>query len=203
MKDLIVQMGPVCFVAGAAAGWLADAVMPRRGYGLIIDLGTAVGASVLGGGALLVLAGAAPGMLAMFVVGFGLASGALLAQRLGWPGDPVAHERRAQHRLAELRGSGHAGGGAVSGLAGAGDGKTSWPVPTGALARLATTGIYLLRGVPIEVQRAARIRAARDATTLRQVLLQGVAEYAAGTWTPRPGDRLPGTLPPRVHTTGS
>jgi hypothetical protein len=55
-----------------------------------------------------------------------------------------------------------------------------------ALARLATTGIYLLRGVPRSVQRAARARAVGEGTTLRRVLLQGLLEYAAGTWTPRP-----------------
>jgi hypothetical protein len=58
-------------------------------------------------------------------------------------------------------------------------------MPTGVLARLATTGIYLVRGVPLEVQRAARLRAVREGTSLRWVLLQGLREYAAGTWTPR------------------
>jgi hypothetical protein len=55
-----------------------------------------------------------------------------------------------------------------------------------ALARLATTGIYLLRGVPRSLQRAARARAVSEGTTLRRILLQGLQEYAAGTWTPRP-----------------
>jgi hypothetical protein len=59
--------------------------------------------------------------------------------------------------------------------------------------------MYLLRGVSIEVQRAARIRAAREGTTLRQVLLSGLGEYAAGTWTPRADDRLPGALNPGVY----
>ena len=72
------------------------------------------------------------------------------------------------------------------------------PVPEGendvrspALARLATTGIYLLRGVPRSVQRAARARAVSEGTTLRRVLLQGLQEYAAGTWTPRPDAKVP------------
>ena len=71
------------------------------------------------------------------------------------------------------------------------------PVPDGdkdvrspALARLATTGIYLLRGVPRSVQRAARARAVSEGTTLRRVLLQGLHEYAAGTWTPRPDAKV-------------
>ena len=62
-------------------------------------------------------------------------------------------------------------------------------VGTGVLARMATTGIYLVRGVPRELQRAARVRAASEGTTLRSVLLKALAEYAAGNWTPRPGDK--------------
>jgi hypothetical protein len=58
------------------------------------------------------------------------------------------------------------------------------PMPARVLARLATTGIYLVRGVPREVQQAARRRAVREGTSLRWVLLQGLREYAAGTWTP-------------------
>jgi hypothetical protein len=54
------------------------------------------------------------------------------------------------------------------------------------LARMAITGIYLLRGVSRNLQRAGRARAVREGTTLRRVLLQGLHEYAAGTWTPQP-----------------
>lgn len=61
-------------------------------------------------------------------------------------------------------------------------------MPSRVLARMATTGIYLVRGVPRDLQRAARVRAAREGTTLRRVLLQGLREYAAGTWTPKPDD---------------
>jgi hypothetical protein len=53
------------------------------------------------------------------------------------------------------------------------------------LARVATSGIYLLRGLPRELQRAARARALSEGTTLRSVLLRGLREYAAGTWTPK------------------
>lgn len=59
-------------------------------------------------------------------------------------------------------------------------------VPTGVLARVATTGIYLLRDIPRDLQAGARARAVTEGTTLRRVLLQAVREYAAGTWTPRP-----------------
>jgi hypothetical protein len=59
------------------------------------------------------------------------------------------------------------------------------------LARMATSGIYLLRGLPRDLQRAARLRARSEGTTLRSVLLQGLREYAAGTWTPKPDVTLP------------
>jgi len=59
---------------------------------------------------------------------------------------------------------------------------------TRVLARLATSGIYLVRGVPRPVQRAARVRAASENTTLRRVLVQALREYATGAWTPRPDD---------------
>jgi hypothetical protein len=62
-------------------------------------------------------------------------------------------------------------------------------MPTRVLARVATTGIYLVRGVPRELQRAARLRAVSEGTSLRWVLLQGLREYAAGTWTPHRDDK--------------
>ena len=202
MNEHFVQMGPMCIVGGLSAGWLADTFLHWRGYGPIADMGLGLVGSVVGGAALLAVAGGAPGMFAMFVLGFGLATGVILAQRFAWPCDPEARERRARHRLAELRGPSRAMVGPVARPAGIGDGRRGWPTPTRALARLATTGIYLLRGVPIDVQRAARIRASREATTLRQVLLKGLGEYAAGTWTPQPDAPLPVALDSRVHAPG-
>ena len=58
-------------------------------------------------------------------------------------------------------------------------------MPSDVLARMATTGIYLLHGIPRDVQRAARGRAVREQTTLRSVLLRALNEYATGAW-PRP-----------------
>ena len=57
-----------------------------------------------------------------------------------------------------------------------------------ALVRTARSGIYLVRGVPRDLQRTARARAARETTTLSSVLRQALREYAAGTWTPGPAD---------------
>lgn len=72
-------------------------------------------------------------------------------------------------------------------------GVSSTPLRSRALARLATTGIYLLRGVSHGVQRAARARAASEGTTLRSVLVQALREYAAGSWTPRADDTSSGS----------
>ena len=55
-----------------------------------------------------------------------------------------------------------------------------------ALPRFAKTGIYLVRGVPRDLQRAARGRAAAEGTSLRAVLVQALRDYASGAWTPRP-----------------
>lgn len=46
------------------------------------------------------------------------------------------------------------------------------------------------------------MRAVSDGTTLRQVLLKGLGEYAAGTWTPQPDGQVPGALQSGVHATG-
>lgn len=55
-----------------------------------------------------------------------------------------------------------------------------------ALPRYAKTGIYLVRGVPRELQRAARSRAVAEGTTLHAVLVHALRDYASGAWTPRP-----------------
>jgi hypothetical protein len=202
MNEQIIQMGPMLILAGLGAGWLADAFLPRRGYGLIVDMGLGVGATLVGGSVLLALGGLPAGMVAMFGVGLVLATSVIVVQRLCWPCDPDGRERKARLRLAELGGPSLGAVGTVSGLASTGEGSKGRPTPTRALVRLATSGIYLLRGVPIEVQRAARIRAAREGTTLRQVLVRGLGEYASGTWTPRSDDRLPVAVSPGVRATG-
>ena len=58
--------------------------------------------------------------------------------------------------------------------------------PSRALVRMAVTGIYLVRGIPLDVQQAARARAVSEGTTLRRVLASALREYAAETWTPKP-----------------
>lgn len=190
MNEQIVQMGPIWVLAGLSAGWLAETSMIRRGYGLVVDMGLGVGASLVGGGVFLALLGLPAGMFAMFVVGLVLATSVILAQRLGWPRAPGERERKERLRLAEL------------GRPSLGADRTGRSTPTRALARMATTGIYLLRGVPLELQRAARVRAVSEGTTLHRVLLRGLSEYAAGAWTPQPEDPRPVALNPGVHANG-
>jgi uncharacterized membrane protein YeaQ/YmgE (transglycosylase-associated protein family) len=194
MNEQIVQMGPIWVLAGLSAGWLAEAVMHRRGHGLMIDLTLGVGAGVVGGSVFLASAGPGGGMPGMFVVGFVGAAAVVLSQRLWWPSAPGARERRAGVRLVELRGGAPGGAGA-----GSGQPTGARPASSRALARIAATGIYLLRGVSLDLQRAARARAVRERTTLRQVLLKALSEYAAGTWTPRPDDKRPAASASPVH----
>jgi len=90
MNQQLVEMGPILVLAGLSAGWLAETVLYRRGYGLVVDLSLGVGASLAGGSLLLILAGVPAGMLVVFVVGFALATGLVLVQRLGWPSEAQA-----------------------------------------------------------------------------------------------------------------
>ena len=69
---------------------------------------------------------------------------------------------------------------------------------TSVLDRMATTGIYLVRGVSRDLQRTARARAVREGTTLRAVLVKALADYAAGNWTPRPDDEAGATAGDRA-----
>ena len=190
MNEQIAQMGPMWALAGLSAGWLADTLMGRRGYGLIVDMGLGVGAGLVGAGLFLAFFSLPGGMFMTFVVGFGLAVGAIVAQRFCRPNASGAEGKAplglADRALLALREEVVA-----SGLPGSVDGKKGRPTPTGALLSIATTGIYLLRGIPLELQRAARARAVGEGTTLHEVLLKGLAEYAAGTWTPQLDGKQP------------
>ena len=188
MSEQIVRMGLMWILAGLSAGWLAETLIVRRGYGLLVDMGLGVGAGLLGGGVFMMVSGRPGGTLAMFVCAFVLASGVIVAQRLVLPRTPGVRERKAELRLRELRSASAEEKGTASGLNRVGRRVIGRPAAH-VLMRVATTGIYLLRGVPLELQRAARVRAVSDGTTLHQVLLKGLGEYAAGTWTPQPGDK--------------
>ena len=61
--------------------------------------------------------------------------------------------------------------------------------------RRGSTGTYRVRGVSRDLHRAARLRAAREGTTLRWVVLEALQAYSTGTWTPSdepPGSRTNG-----------
>lgn len=197
MNEQLMQMAPMWILAGISAGWLADVSTARRGYGLVADMAIGLGAAVVGGGVFQALYGVSAGMLGMFGVGFAATAAAILGQRVCWPAAPGGRERTARARLLEL------GRPAFPGTALERDEPAHRPVPARAraLARMATTGIYLLRDIPIELQRAARARAVSEGTTLRQVLLNGVGEYAAGTWTPRSDGKVPIELDRPIHAT--
>jgi hypothetical protein len=199
MNEHILQMGPMWILGGLAGGWLVDTLVVRRGRGLIVDMGLGVGASLAAGTAVLSLLGPSAGMLGMLVLGFIAATSVILIQRLVWPSSLGARERSARLRLLELgRPAGEQA--TASRLPAAAVSSSSRKAPR-ALVRMATTGIYLVRGVPLELQRAARGRAVTEGTTLRQVLVKGLGEYAAGTWTPRPDDERPANLTPSIRAT--
>ena len=179
MSELVLPMGPMLILAGISAGWLAECLLHRRGHGLVVDMGLGGGTS-FGGARSRPSSTLEPGCSPCSSAG----SDAIAAQRIGWPPASGARERHATHRLAELRHTLPPAAGSSSGVAEGGE-RTGPPVLARALARLATTGIYLARGVPIEVQRAARSRAATEGTTLGHVLVSSLGEYGAGTWTPR------------------
>jgi hypothetical protein len=202
MNEQVTQMGPVLVVAGLGAGWLAETFMGLRGHGLIVDMGVGVGASLVGGGAILALSGHPAGMLFMAGIGLVLGTGAILAQRLSWPRVPGARERRARLQLIELGRPSSGGEATAATRREVVDGRGGRPAPHRVLARIAPSGIYLLRGVPLPVQRAARRRAVSQGTTLGQVLLTGLSEYAAGTWTPRPDDTASAAAVPGLRATG-
>src|ERR1700741_3284790 len=92
MNEQSIQMGPMWILAGLSAAWLAQNFMYRRGYGLIVDISLGVGASVVGGGILLALAGLPAGMFVVFVVGFAMATGVISVQRVCWPFEPAVWE---------------------------------------------------------------------------------------------------------------
>ncbi len=81
---MILQMGPMWVLAGLSGGWLAENLMTRGGYGLIIDMVLGLAGSVLGGWIVLALASPPIGMFPMFGVGFVAAGSVIVVQRLCW-----------------------------------------------------------------------------------------------------------------------
>jgi uncharacterized membrane protein YeaQ/YmgE (transglycosylase-associated protein family) len=83
MQEDIVQMLPLLLLAGAIAGWLAEAIARAGGYGLIVDM--AVGAAgAVAGGAIWWTLSTDTGMIGMSLIGGAAAGLTILAQRTWW-----------------------------------------------------------------------------------------------------------------------
>ena len=50
MTEQVVRMGLMWILAGLGAGWLAETLIVRRGYGLLVDMGLGVGRASSGAG---------------------------------------------------------------------------------------------------------------------------------------------------------
>ena len=84
MSEHIAHIGPMLILAGLMAGWVAEAVSPADGYGLILDMVLGlIGSVVVGTAVWLVISGDAR-MLGMFLIGGGSAALAIVAQRRCW-----------------------------------------------------------------------------------------------------------------------
>jgi len=69
---------------GLRGGWLAENLITKGGYGLVVDMVLRLAGSVLGGGAILALVSPPIGMFPMVAVGFVAAGGVIVVQRLCW-----------------------------------------------------------------------------------------------------------------------
>jgi uncharacterized membrane protein YeaQ/YmgE (transglycosylase-associated protein family) len=81
MTEDAAQFGPMLVLAGLLAGWVAEAVSRAGGYGLITDMVLGLVGSVVGGAAVYVLVSTDAGMLGMLLIGFAVATLAIVAQR--------------------------------------------------------------------------------------------------------------------------
>jgi uncharacterized membrane protein YeaQ/YmgE (transglycosylase-associated protein family) len=85
MFEDVVQMVPMLVLAGLIAGWVAEVVSRADGHGFIRDMVLGLVGSVVGGAAVWVVISSEAGMLAMFLIGCGGATLAIVAQRRFWP----------------------------------------------------------------------------------------------------------------------
>ena len=84
MFEHIIQMGPMLVLAGLTAGWVAETFSRAEDYGFIHDSVLGLIGSVVVGAAIWVAIASEPGMLAMFLIGCGGATLAIVAQRTFW-----------------------------------------------------------------------------------------------------------------------
>ena len=84
MAEDIARVGPMLILAGLMAGWLAEAVSRRGGYGFTRDLGLGLAGSTIGGATAWAALPGPPGMVAVFLIGGVAATILILAQRAFW-----------------------------------------------------------------------------------------------------------------------
>jgi uncharacterized membrane protein YeaQ/YmgE (transglycosylase-associated protein family) len=84
MFEHIMQMGPMLVLAGLTAGWVAEALSRAETYGFIHDSVLGLIGSVVMGATIWVVISSGAGMLAMFLIGCGGATLAIVAQRTFW-----------------------------------------------------------------------------------------------------------------------
>jgi uncharacterized membrane protein YeaQ/YmgE (transglycosylase-associated protein family) len=84
MAEDIARMGPMLILAGLMAGWLAEAVSRRWGYGFTRDLVLGLAGSAIGGATAWAALPGHPGMVAVFLIGGTAAALLILAQRTFW-----------------------------------------------------------------------------------------------------------------------
>jgi uncharacterized membrane protein YeaQ/YmgE (transglycosylase-associated protein family) len=90
MFEDVVQMVPMLVLAGLIAGWVAEVVSRADGHGFIRDMVLGLVGSVVGGAAVWVVISSEAGMLAMFLIGCGGATLAIVTQRRFWPSARLA-----------------------------------------------------------------------------------------------------------------
>ena len=88
MFEHIMQMGPMLVLAGLTAGWVAQTVSRADDYGFIHDMVLGLIGSVVVGATIWVVISSEAGMLAMFLIGCGGATLAIVTQRMFWRSDP-------------------------------------------------------------------------------------------------------------------
>ena len=90
MFEDVVQMGPMLVLAGLIAGWVAEVVSRADGHGFIRAMVLGLVGSVVVGATVWFVISSEAGMLAMFLIGCGGATLAIVAQRRFWPSARLA-----------------------------------------------------------------------------------------------------------------
>jgi uncharacterized membrane protein YeaQ/YmgE (transglycosylase-associated protein family) len=82
--EYVVQMGPMLLIGALAVGLLAETTWRPGGYGLLGDLVTGLGGSLVVGAIAWLVTSVPPGMIAMVVIGCVGGALAIIGQRMLW-----------------------------------------------------------------------------------------------------------------------